>query len=272
MSNTTRSTWRCAWWPHDAARGSWARAANIAGTPLFAINTPLVGFAEHYALWRITNGARAGERAKPRVSHEIITTNGYTFAPPAHQKGSDKDIATLGHRMMAQVVYRDGQLWFAHASGCIFGSNTEDVFSCIRVRQLLPTGNGAAVGFEDLFGVFDHFAWMPGIAVTSGGDVVVAFQYGGKKKRLSLAYNGLKKGAARFGPARLPAGFDKQKFLASGKCSKELPEDEDSVRTGDYVGVTSDPSSTKDVWISGEFGAKVAGDCAWSSKIARVSY
>ena len=243
-------------------------ATNIAGTPLFAVNSQY-GSGTGYALWRITNG----ERDKPRLNHDVITASGYRFPPNAMQKGSKIPLDTLGNRMMAQVVYRDGQLWLAHTSGCTVGTGTE-LLSCIRVVQMFPTANGATVGFEDLFGIADHYVWVPGISVTASGDVIVAFQYAGKKKHLSIAYNGLRQGAARFGPARLPELFDREKVLASGKCTVEGGSGggEYAARTGDYVGVISDPSSSKDVWISGEFSGKSAGVCDWFTKIARVSY
>ena len=243
-------------------------ATNIAGTPLFAVNSQYGG-GTGYALWRITKG----EGAKPRLNHDVITASGYGLPPNAMQKGSEIPLDTLGDRMMAQIVYRDGQLWLAHTSSCTIGTGTE-LLSCIRVVQMFPAANGATVGFEDLFGFVDHYVWVPGIAVTASGDVIAAFQYAGKKKHLSIAYNGLKQGAARFGPARRPELFDRKKVLASGKCTVDEGSEggEYGERTGDYVGVISDPSSSKNVWISGEFSGKSAGSCDWFTKIARVSY
>ena len=190
-------------------------ATNIAGTPLFAVNSQYGG-GTGYALWRITNG----EGAKPRLNHDVITASGYGYPPNAMQKGSEIPLDTLGDRMMAQIVYRDGQLWLAHTISCTVGTGTE-LLSCIRVVQMFPTANGATVGFEDLFGIAHHYVWVPGIAVTASEDVIAAFQYAGKKKHLSIAYNGLKQGAARFGPARRPELFDRKKVLASGKCTVE---------------------------------------------------
>lgn len=221
------------------------------------------GFADQYGWWTVS----ANTGGKPKVKGRMIDSAGYAFPPDAQQKGGSKDLDTIGSRVMQQVVIVDGNLWLAHASGCAF-SGVEGTFSCIRVARI-PVG-ADVTDFEDLFGVPGSYLWVPGIAVAGNGDAVVTFQMSGDTLRLSTGLAGLPGGAARFGPLMsLDDQFDTVKAVFKGKCPTELGGD--PARTGDYIGAAADPA-TDDVWISGEFGAKLSGTCAWATKIGRVSY
>ncbi len=221
-----------------------------------------IGFSDQYGWWTIS---RKGK--KPKLSSRMVEGAGYSFPPSATQKGSEKELDTIGHRLMQQVTVVNGQLWLAHTTACRFG-DSEDVVACIRVERFAV--DGLKSGFTDLFGVPGGFLWVPGIAVSSNGDVVTTFQMTSAKLRLSTGLSGMRGGATRFGPMRsLADEFDAVKAVFKGKCPTEFGDPE--VRTGDYIGAASDPS-TDDVWISGEFGAKVSGLCGWNTKIGRVSY
>lgn len=229
---------------------------------LHVVASQPVGFSEQYGWWTVA----ANTGGKPKVSSRMIDSAGYAFPPDAEQKGGSRDLDTIGSRLMQQAVVVDGNLWLAHTSGCTF-SGTQGVFSCIRVARI-PVGAGAT-DFEDLFGVPGSWLWVPGLALANNGDAIVTFQMSGDSLRLSTGLAGLPGGAARFGPLMtLDDEFDSVKPVFKGKCPTELGN---PVRTGDYIGAATDPV-TDDVWISGEFGAKVSGTCAWNTKIARVSY
>lgn len=246
-------------------------ATGLPGAPLLAINTQFLGYSERYVLWRITTAGTRGGVAKPKASHELVPGGAYAYPPEATQKGSAKAVDAGDLRVMQQLVYRDGALWVVHTSGCVFGDG-EETFSCVRAARVAVDADGAAVVFQDLFGVPDHFLFWPGIGVASNGDVIAAFHIAGRKRRLGTAFNGLPGGAARFGPLRALADeFDKVADLARGKCPTEMPTSQEQVRTGDYIGVSPDPDSN-DMWIAGEYAKKVGGDCAWSTTVASVKY
>lgn len=250
-------------------------ASTLAGNPLLAVNTQFLGFSNQYVLWRIGGAAtRADGRLKPRVTREMVSApQGYAFPPEATQKGGAKSLDAGDVRVMQQLVFADGQLWLVHGSGCQFGEGQDaETFGCVRVARIVPADDAAAVDFEDLFGLDGHYLFWPGIGVTRAGDVVAAFHVAGATRRLSTAYNGLKNGAARFGPiTRLDDVFDRIRTLSKGKCPTELPTSGELVRTGDYLGVSPDPKRN-DMWISGEFAKRVSGTCAWATQVARVGY
>ncbi len=255
-------------------------ASGLAGDPLFALSSEVLG-GSTYTLFRIsTKGARGA--ARPKLARaEVRALDRYTFPPQASQSGGGELLETGDPRVMQQAVYRHGRLWFTHATGCsLKGSRTN--LTCVRVGRIAPDDGGDSIDFEDTFGRRKEYFFWPGVAVTPGGDVVAGFLRSGDNKLLGTAYAGMKNGALAFGDAAgLARGFDKPKFAAAGECTLQtqsiiqLPTGERAVRvrTGDYIGVAPDPV-TEDVWLTGEFGKFGFGgfSCSWATNVTRVRY
>lgn len=244
--------------------------SGLENDPLFALNTQFLTFSDQYVLWRISQKPNR-DRVVPRATLEQVTSEGYAFPPDATQKGSTKTVDAGDVRVMQQLVFHDGALWAIHGSGCVFEEEGE-VFGCLRVARIRPDDDGAEIDFEDLFGKRDHFLFWPGIGVAPDGDVVALFQMSGARRRLTASFNGMRNGADRFGPlTALADEFDRIKDLSKGKCPTELPSSAAATRTGDYVGLSPDPSG-EGIWIAAEFAARTAGTCAWKTKVALADY
>ncbi|MFQ5742015.1 MAG: hypothetical protein ACE5HV_00320 [Acidobacteriota bacterium] len=237
----------------------------LPGDTLFLVSTPFSS-SDVYVLWRLQSSSpAAGGRAaktKPTLSRSNLAATPFSLPPLAAQKGKGVPLDSGDTRVMQQVVFRDNKLWFAFATGCNLGGGGNE--SCIRVARIIPDAAAGTVDFEDTFGAGkNNHIWWPGLAVNQRGDVVVVFQRSGKKTFLSVAYNGMKKGASK---------FDTIKFLARGKCSSQAIGGGGFNRTGDYVGAQPDPSNNRQFWIAGEFSKRFGSHCDWFTKIAKVSY
>ncbi|NKB89469.1 MAG: hypothetical protein GKS06_14730 [Acidobacteria bacterium] len=233
---------------------------------LYVLASEMAGFSTRYGLWVVSSN-NSGE---PRLRASMVEGSRYSVPPAAEQKKSETQLHTLGHRLMQQVVVREGAIWLAHASGCVL-DGSDDMFACVRVERF-PQGASKS-DFSDLVGAGARFLWVPGIAVANNGDVILTFQMSSARHFLSVGVAGLRGGAQRFG-AILPLidEFDSVKTTFKGKCPLEpvhalLP----IARTGDYIGAAQDPE-TDAIWISGEFAARLAGDCGWKTSIAQVRY
>ncbi len=247
------------------------------GNPLYAVSTDVLG-GDTYTLFRIAAKKKSGG-AKPRLSRETFAArDSYTIPPTATQKGGSEEIDTGDARVMQQAVYRHGRLWFTHATGCVVrGSSTTQ--SCVRVARVDVGEKEAAIDFEQTLGKKREHYWWPGVVVTPGGAVVVAFQRSGDTKLLGVSYSGMKDGDAVRIAAR--KGFDRVRAAQNGECTLQnqqlvpLPDGGVAirVRSGDYVGLAPDPE-TEDVWIAGEQGKLVFGgfSCVWGTTVTRVRY
>jgi hypothetical protein len=237
----------------------------LPGNPLFLLNTRFRN-TNVYALWRIRS-RNAREADKPKLESVNVAGTAFSFPPDALQKGGGVRLATNDLRVMQQVVFRDGKLWAAHATGCTIRN---DPVSCVRVVRIVPTTDGGAIDFEDTFGVRRQFLWMPGIAVNAAGQAIAVFQRSGKRVFMSTGYNGLR--TALVGPGRVLERFDNAKFLMRGKCSSQHIDDIGRARTGDYTGAIVDPNDDTSFWLAAEYAVRRSGNCIWSTRIAKVSY
>jgi len=248
----------------------------LPGSPLYAVSTDVLG-GDAYTLFRIA-GKKNSKGSKPRLTREtLVAGDRYTIPPTATQRGGSREIDTGDARVMQQAVYRHGRLWFTHATGCrLRGSSTNQ--SCVRVARVDIGEKEAVIDFEQTLGKKREHYWWPGVVVTPGGAVVVAFQRSGDTKLLGASYSGMTDGAA----VRLEArkGFDRVRVAAPGECTLQSEQRVllldgtigVRVRSGDYVGLAPDPE-TEDVWIAGEHGKVAFGiSCIWGTTVTRVRY
>jgi hypothetical protein len=234
--------------------GQTATTTSLAGTPLFAASTS-AGDNTYYDLWRVVG------TGNPSIIRNRLTARPYTAPPDAKHKSTGTDYDTDFPRTLSAVV-RNGVITFSFTTGCNFGSLPNE--SCIRVVQISPTDSGGTVLFEGDFGAgADKFFWMPAVTVNSAGDLAVIFQQSGKTSFLGTAYTGKKSSASNLEPF---------KNLQIGKCNLV---DDDGVgrnRTGDYAGITVDPSDNRTFWGSAEYSTNMNGRCVWSTRIGKMSY
>ena len=249
----------------------------LPGEPLYAVSTDIRG-ASRYKLYRI-QGKKKKPGGRPKLFRVWVDAmESYVIPPTATQTGTGERVDTGDPRVMQQIVYRHGRLWFAHATGCRVKGVSHNQ-SCVRVVRVDVGDKSAAVDFEQTLGKKrEHYFW-PGVVVTPGGAVVAAFQRSGDERTLGVAYTGMRDGSA----VRLAKrkGFDKVKVAVPGECTLQnaqlltLPTGEQAirVRSGDYVGIAPDPES-EEVWFAGEYGKSAFGgfSCVWGTRVLRVRY
>ncbi len=233
-------------------------ASGLPGQPLFLVSgQPLLLGSDRYVLWRL---ATDGD-GELQVSREMVQGGALYTLPPLAEQG-DGSLLDTGDTRVMQAAFRDGELWFVHATGCAVGALPNE--SCVRAVALRPAAVGVAVDLEETYGRSDRFYFWPGVAIAGSGDVVAAFQSAGPAGKLGVSYNGKPRGAG---------GFDAIRRLRRGRC---VLDDFDpglgAHRTGDYVGVAPDPTDDRDVWVAGEFAGEGPDGCRWETRIGRVRY
>lgn len=231
---------------------------SLEGTPLFFVSTDLtLQVTRDYTLWRLVDRPPG----KPGLlRHGLAGSQRYTFAPNAPQlNGTPLD---TGDPRAQHAVYRDGVVWTVHGTGCNFGFTPGE--SCVRVVGITPTDSGGSVTFEDIYGGGDDwFVWMPGVAVNGAGDVALAFQ----RSRSNMSA-----GVAFAGKPAASASFESLTKLINGRCSLDNFDGRVN-RTGDYVGIQTDPADDLSFWIAGEYTGNVGRlGCNWRSRVARIGF
>ncbi len=231
---------------------------NLTGTPLFFVsNESSNRSSTNYTLWRLIDDPAGG--AKPRLGRDGL--NGeepYSIPPDAPQSGGI-DLNT-GEQSVLQVAYRNGEVWTAHATSCNFGSLPGE--SCVKVVGITPTNDGGQVSFEETIGGGDGwYFWMPGIAVNQRGDLMVVYQRSHASMSVGVGFAGREAGSA----------FEAGK-LVNGRCGLDN-FDGFRNRTGDYVGVQTDPADNLGFWIAGEYTGNVGRlGCDWRTRVGRVVF
>jgi hypothetical protein len=233
--------------------------SNLPGTPLFLVSSSALVPSNDYHLWRVTEGAGGS----PMLSKQKLTGDFAYFIPPASpQRGGAGDLDS-GDTRMTQTAFRDGRVWTAHATACGIGQLPNE--SCIRAVEFTPTASGASISFSETYGRNNNFLFWPGIAINSSGDVAVAFQRARANAFLGTAFNGKRANAA---------SFDAVRNLKIGGCSLDnLDPSFELNRTGDYVGMQTDPLDDLSFWITGEHPGMLPGyGCNWKTRVGRASY
>lgn len=230
---------------------------NLPGAPLFFVNTRFAA-TNVYTVWRLTGTGLDDAQ----VTGELVSTvESYDFPPRAPQAGGGEDLET-GDVRVTHAVFRAGRLWAVHASGCVIGLAPNE--SCIRAVEFAPGVLSTTVASEQTFGNAGWYYFWPGVSVNLAGDVVVAFERARADRFLDVAYNGRPAGAERFDPARA---------LQLGQCPLDDVDGSGRNRTGDFIGIQTDPGDNRTFWIAGEYAAEqgVIG-CSWSTAIGHVEY
>lgn len=229
---------------------------SLAGTPLFAVSTNL-GTSNFYDLWRVS-----GDGATPSMSRARILGRTHTSPPDAKHKNPGADYNTDFNRVLS-ATHRNGTVSFAFGTGCNFGDLPNE--SCVRIAQIVPTDAAGTLGFEaDYGGGQNKYFWMPAVAANSANDLAVVFQQSGTTSFLGTAFSGKRSTATSMEPF---------KVLQAGKCNLiNLGSGDPRNRTGDYTGISVDPSDGKSFWLSGEYSTPLNGKCRWGTRIGKASY
>ena len=233
---------------------------DLPGSPLFLVSSDLTSrVTRDYTLWRVVERA-SGEPGLQR--HGLQGAQRYTLPPNAAQSGIGAELDT-GDTRIQQAAFGNGIVWAVHTTGCNFGFTPGE--SCVRVVGITPTDGGASITFEEIFGGgHGWFVWMPGVAVNSVGDLAVAFQ----RSRSNMSA-----GMAFAGKPSASASFERLSKLVNGRCRLEDNFDGERHRTGDYVGVQTDPLDDRGFWIAGEYTGGVGGQgCNWRTRVALISF
>ncbi len=256
--------------PHRGANGEpafsvhpaqqYTPAANFPGTPLFMVSAAFNLPSREYTLWRITT-----EAGQPRLSKQLLTGDfAYGFAPFARQRGSSQELDS-GDPRITQVAFRNGKVWAVHGTGCAIGPLPNE--ACIRAVEITPAATGPSrISYSETFGRPSQFFFWPGVAINELGDVAMAFQRAKPDGFLGVVFNGKRANAPH---------FDTMRNLRIGNCSLIHDPTEPVTRTGDYVGVQTDPADNLGFWITGEYPGTVrtsSSGCDWRTYVGRARY
>ena len=227
------------------------------GTPLYLVSSQPLAISEKYTFWSLFDEPGSDEPAVSRS--EVVTDFDYSLPPEAPQNGgSDMD---TGDIRLQQVVYRDGRVWAVQSTSCNFGAPPNE--SCVRVFALEPDGDGGAeIVYDEIFGGGEGwYYWMPGIAINGDGTVLVAYQRSRAEMSIGMGFATLAPGETTFTMGK----------LINGRCALDNFGGGSSNRTGDYIGVQTDPADDHSFWIAGEYSGGVGGlGCDWRTRIARI--
>ena len=232
---------------------------NLEGSPLFLVSSSFALPTADYTLWRI----RTTDAGQPQITKQTIPGDfAYNIPPLAPQK--DGLPLDTGDIRVTQAAFRDGKLWAVHGTSCAVGALPNE--SCVRAIEITPTDDTASITFSETFGQPNTFLFWPGVAINASGDVVLAFQRARENARLDMVFNGKREAAAH---------FDSLRALRVSNCPLDNVPDGSSVnRTGDYVGIQTDPLDDHAFWIAGEYAGTVNQEtgCNWKTRIGRVQY
>lgn len=223
------------------------------GHPLYMIAAPFSLVSSQYFLFTVQGSSR------PSISKRVVSgAQPYGFPPDALQPGGTP-FATQG-AMINDAEFRKGSLYFTHNTVCNMGSAPNE--TCVRVAKLDLSGNSPVFRFQaTVGGGHNNFFWFPSIAVNSAENTAMVFQQSGKQRRLGLAHTSKRNQSANFGA---------YKILKMGECSREIIDEGDRNRSGDYTGVHIDPADDKGVWYAAEYAKKVGSSCQWGTYIVNI--
>ena len=222
------------------------------GSPLVLVSTQITSASRRYSIWRLEDG---GVSVETLVADQV-----YDWPPQAENRG-EIEFDTGDTRIM-QAAYRDGHLWAAHATACNFSDGLNE--SCVRLVEFALTDTGSTIAQVTTAGGGEGwYFWMPGVAVNGSGDAVVPYQRTRAGRNLEFGFSGLPAGETE---------LDGTQRLVKGRCQL-VDFDGSRNRTGDYVGIQTDPADDHGFWIAGETSVELPGlGCDWRTTVARVSY
>ncbi|MCZ6508043.1 MAG: hypothetical protein O7A04_08380 [Acidobacteria bacterium] len=231
----------------------------LPGEPLFLVSSSAFVPATDYTLWRITTDAGG----QPRLAKHVVSGDFAYFIPPgAPQKGGS--VLDAGDTRITQAAFRDGKVWAAHATACGIGPLPNE--SCVRAVQFsLPATGPPSIAYSETFGRQNTFLFWPGIAINKDGDVAMAFHKSKSGTYLGTVFNGKRASANH---------FDVLRNLRIGTCPLDnFDPGLMANRTGDYVGLQTDPADNLSFWLAGEYPGNIAGvGCDWKTRIGKAKY
>ncbi len=232
---------------------------DLPGKPLFLVSGSSIVPSTEYTLWRIiTDGG-----GQPRISKQTLDGDFAYFLPPlAPQRNGD--VLDTGDPRVTQAAFRDGHVWATHATACAVGPLPNE--SCVRAVRLTPTANSTTISFQETFGRPNQFMFWPGIAVNRNGDVMMAYQRSNPAGFMGVTFNGKRANNMH---------FDGFRQLRGSSCPlRNFAPGLGANRTGDYVGLQTDPLDDISFWVAGEYTSQInpAFGCDWKTRIGRARY
>ncbi len=204
------------------------------------------------------------------IGSEILTPVAFVATPnpwsnvlggdDCPQKGDPRKISCFG---FAEVVFRNGAIWAAHA---IFLPADAPTRSAIQWWQLAPDGGVVQRGrVDDATGV--RFYGFPSIAVNASGDMLIGFA--------SFSEQQFASGSYAYRTAGDPYGtLRAERVLKAGEDSYVRDQDGFSDnRWGDYSATSVDPVNDTDFWTIQEYAAArdpISGAYRWGTWWGRV--
>ena len=232
---------------------------DLPGKPLFLVSSSSSVPSNTYTLWRIiTDGG-----GQPRISKQTLAGDfGYFLPPLAPQRQGD--VLDTGDTRVTQAAFRDGEVWATHATACGIGPLPNE--SCVRAVRISPVVNSAMISFQETFGRPNMFMFWPGIAVNRQGDVMMAYQRSTPNGFMGVTFNGKRANNMH---------FDGFRQLRGSSCPlRNFQPGLGANRTGDYVGLQTDPLDDLSFWVAGEYTSQVNPvlGCDWKTRIGRARY
>ena len=229
--------------------------------PLYMVSGRCCNVTSEYALWELRRTPQG-----PVLSQSTITGDPYGIPPDVPQKGGGAPFDT-GNQRISRAVVRNGELFFAHTTGCVQGGK---VSACVRVARLDPAL--AAVSFAPprvrswtFGGGADVHLFRPDLAVNRDGSIMTVFHVAGPRQFLSLGFAGKRATSPNFDPfGFVHRGNQKMGCESNGRN-----------RTGDYQGAAVDPRDDSTFVLTGQFNNRGVGftsKCNWDTVVAEVAY
>jgi hypothetical protein len=230
--------------------------------PVYMVSTVLAATPnDTYRVWRVSNAASGSPRVDVLNLHAGKT---YTLPNNAKQPGGGIDLDTRDNRVM-QVTGVGDTLWATHITNCRTDVGATSYYkACIRFLQFWVSDSGGIlnaifqqdVTFASLDTDLELSYFMPGIAVSSSGQVGISFLASSPSVYLSAAWTTKYATDSLFAPATV---------FAPGSCVKV------SKNVGDYVGAQTNPNDLASFWFAGESTTVSGGSCWWKTQIIQVT-
>ncbi len=230
-------------------------------SPVYLVNTKWPA-GDFYRVWRVRN-IRSGAAVGNLQSVDVPTPD-YFNPPLALQPGGQAELRTGDDRVVSAAGLGNA-VWIGHTVACNSGGGPPE--SCVKVARLTLAQNAlglpaATITQQTTFGGgANTFYFTPGIAANQHERTAVPFLYSSPTRALSSAWTAKNLAATSY-PAATP--------FTTGSCSRS--EDGTEPRTGDYVGIQTDPGLTS-FWIGAEHAVvepSASGVCTWRTTLRDV--
>ena len=207
-------------------------------------------------LWKITGTPAAANVSVADIAQPAIDVIG---APPVAQASGTVGGIDNGDDRILDAVWRNGSLWFAASSGCIFSGPDPAIRTCVKLTQIDTTTN--AVLQDTYFGALGAYSYFPALKTDGAGNLVFVFT-----RSASTLFPQVRV-AGRLTSDPLNT-IGASVLLKAGEIAYNPPAapGEPPYRWGDYSGAAIDPTDASRIWVVGEY-SKNDGFIQWGTWI-----